>query len=108
MANTTGAGFTITPEAIPTLQKAFQTASQQLDRAIAQVTQAQLTKPAMGDQPSTQFQQQFTQAAQRQSAQLGAFKQRLDQVMQSLGEIQQAYDQHEQATARSLTSRLES
>jgi len=109
MAHTTsGAGFHITPEAIPTLQKAFAAASTQLDQAIAKVKQAQLTKPAMGDQPSGQFLQAFQKATQQQSAQLDAFKQRIEQVMQSLGQIQQAYDQHEQATAQNLTSQLES
>lgn len=107
MTNTTsGTGFHITPEAIPSLQKAFQTASTQLDQAIAQVKQVQLTKPAMGDPPSGQFKTAFTQATQQQSAQLDQFKQKLEQVMQSLGEIQRAYDHHEQTTAQNLTSQL--
>jgi uncharacterized protein YukE len=101
-----GSGFMIEPEAIHSLQKAFQQASDLLQKAVASAQNAHMAQAAMGDDPSKAFQQAFNSAVQRQSSQLTAFQQRLQQVMQQLGEIQRTYDQHEHSTAQNMTSKL--
>jgi isopenicillin N synthase-like dioxygenase len=107
MTNTTsGAGLQIQPDVIPQLQSSFKAAADIVEQLAAKAQGAMLTAPAMGDPPSNAFKEAFSSAVQQHQTQLTAFQQRLRQVIQSLGETQQAYNQHEQATAQNMTSRL--
>lgn len=100
-------GFTIDPTTIPQLQKAFQDAVAQLQPVLAQAQHSlPMAGPAMTDDASTQFQAAFNQSATQQLDSLKAFEQRLNQVLSTLGSIQQAYNSNDQETARNLTNQL--
>ena len=99
-----GAGFAIQTEAIPSLQRAFQQAEQRLQQALSSAQGARLTNYAMSDPQSRQYQRAFNTALAQHTSQLNAFHTQLQQAVQKLGEIAQAYDQHERDTARSMTT----
>ncbi|HEY4007062.1 MAG TPA: hypothetical protein VGM60_18005 [Pseudonocardia sp.] len=107
----TASGLKLEPDMIPKLRRAFENAIQQLQPALGQAQSAQLAAPAMKDQASVDFQTAFNKSAVQgpdsAAESLKAFHQRLQGVVQQLGAIQQAYNNHDTELAQNLSSQLE-
>ncbi|WP_037068085.1 hypothetical protein [Pseudonocardia acaciae] len=104
-ANGSG-GVKLEPHMIPRLRSAFQSAFDQLADA-GQEGDLQIARPAMADQASVDYQSEFNQAAAEAGQQLRDYRARLQQVLQQLDAIQQAYDRQEYDTAAELAAKLE-
>ena|ERR1700754_3015385 len=101
-------GVKLEPYMIPKLHAAFQSA---LDQLVPVLPESHLTfritRPAMADAASVDFQNEFNKVADEAGAHLAAYRQRLRDVVRTLGDIQRAYDRNEYDTAVELSSQLE-
>ncbi|HEX4361307.1 MAG TPA: hypothetical protein VH141_27475 [Pseudonocardia sp.] len=110
--NATGSGdLTLEPSMIPKLRRAFQSALDQLEPlARGGADQFRMTRPAMADGASTEFQAAFNKIAadgpESAAQSLRAYRQRLAGVLKQLGDIQRAYDSNEHETAAELSRQL--
>ena len=101
-------GMKLEPYMIPKLHEAFQSALDQLAPALQESCLSfRIAKPAMADAASVDFQNEFNNVADDAGAQLAAYRQRLQDVVRTLDDIQRAYDRNEYDTAVELSSQLE-
>ncbi|HEX4252167.1 MAG TPA: hypothetical protein VH008_30195 [Pseudonocardia sp.] len=112
--NASGSGqgnLKLEPSMIPKLQQAFQSALDQLEPLTkGGADQFRMTRPAMADGASTEFQTAFNKIAadgpESAAQSLQEYQQRLTGVLTQLGEIQRAYANNEHETAAELSRQL--
>ena len=111
-ANGSGQGnLKLEPSMIPKLRQAFQSALDQLEPLTkGGADQFRMTRPAMADGASAEFQAAFNRIAadgpESAAQSLKEYQQRLAGVLRQLGDIQRAYDNHEHETAAELSGQL--
>jgi hypothetical protein len=114
--NPSGSGqgnLKLEPHMIPKLQQAFQNALEQLQPlTLGGQSDLSITRPAMADQSSVEFQSAFNKVAgdgpESAAQALREYGQRLEGVLKQLGDIQHAYNSNEHQTAAELSRQLES
>jgi len=112
--NASGSGqgdLKLEPSMIPKLQQAFQSALDQLQPLTrGGADQFRMTRAAMADGASTEFQAAFNKIAadgpDSAAHSLKEYEQRLAGVVKQLGDIQRAYDNNEHETAAELSRQL--
>jgi hypothetical protein len=112
--NASGSGqgnLKLEPHMIPKLREAFQSALEQLQPLTRGGQDGlSISKPAMADQSSVEFQTAFNKVAgdgpESAAQALTEYGQRLESVLKQLGAIQHAYDSNEHQTAAELSRQL--
>lgn len=108
---TNAGNLELEPSMIPKLRQAFQSALDQLEPLTrGGADQFRMTRPAMADGASTEFQAAFNKIAadgpDSAAQSLKEYQQRLTGVLKQLGDIQRAYDNNERGTAAELSRQL--
>jgi hypothetical protein len=110
MVNDTG-GFSLRPEAIPELKRAYTDALRQVQPLLADLDGLAIAQPAMTDQASQDFRAAFNRFTAEGPGSvregLAGFARQLRDTVETLGAIEHAYARDDSDTAAALTRRLQ-